>query len=194
MRPRLVPTEVERPSSGQWRTCTAVPSRERNNHGRREAVPLPPSAMPTVTGGNGAVTSQRHAHACHLPPIIDHRSKNLPPKGHAHSTCMKILKTQAAVKKIKEIMVAKPDYIGLKVGVRQKGCNGLSYTLDYATEKGKLDEVVNQDGVCVIVDRKAQLTLLGTEMDFVEDKLTSEFVFRNPNIKGTCGCGESFSI
>lgn len=58
----------------------------------------------------------------------------------------------------------------------------------------KMDEEVKQDGVTIIIDRKAQLSLLGTEMDFVESKLSSEFVFNNPNIKGTCGCGESFSI
>ena len=102
--------------------------------------------------------------------------------------------TPAAVNKIKEILSQKPDCIGLKVGVRQRGCNGLSYTLDYAKEKGKLDEEVIQDGVCVIIDKKAQLTLLGSEMDYVETKLAAEFVFNNPNIKGTCGCGESFSV
>ncbi|XP_051173696.1 iron-sulfur cluster assembly 1 homolog, mitochondrial [Leptopilina boulardi] len=113
----------------------------------------------------------------------------------------KILPTRAAlvltanaVKKIKEILRERSDCIGLKVGVKQRGCNGLSYTLDYATEKSKLDEEVIQDGVRVIIDRKAQLSLLGTEMDFVENKLSSEFVFNNPNIKGTCGCGESFSV
>ncbi|XP_015523204.1 iron-sulfur cluster assembly 1 homolog, mitochondrial isoform X1 [Neodiprion pinetum] len=102
--------------------------------------------------------------------------------------------SQNAVNKIKEILKDKNEYIGLKVGVRQRGCNGLSYTLDYATHKDKLDEEVVQDGVRVIIDRKAQLSLLGTEMDYVENKLSSEFVFNNPNIKGTCGCGESFSV
>lgn len=58
----------------------------------------------------------------------------------------------------------------------------------------KLDEEVMQDGVRILIDRKAQLSLLGTEMDFVENKLSAEFVFNNPNIKGTCGCGESFSL
>ncbi|XP_045764251.1 iron-sulfur cluster assembly 1 homolog, mitochondrial [Maniola jurtina] len=107
-----------------------------------------------------------------------------------------LILTPSAVQKVKEIMSKEEakGFIGLKVGVRQRGCNGLSYTLDYASTKGKLDEEVKQDGVTIIIDKKAQLTLLGTEMDFVEDKLAAEFVFNNPNIKGTCGCGESFSI
>lgn len=78
--------------------------------------------------------------------------------------------------------------------MKQRGCNGLSYVLDYAVAKDKMDEEVLQDGVRIIIDKKAQLSLLGTEMDFVENKLSSEFVFNNPNIKGTCGCGESFSV
>ncbi|CAH0552633.1 unnamed protein product [Brassicogethes aeneus] len=102
--------------------------------------------------------------------------------------------TPSAVSRIKTILKDKNEYIGLKIGVRQRGCNGLSYTLDYALKKEKLDEEVVQDGVKVFIDKKAQLTLLGTEMDYVENQLSSEFVFNNPNIKGTCGCGESFSV
>ncbi|CAF4673543.1 unnamed protein product, partial [Rotaria magnacalcarata] len=102
--------------------------------------------------------------------------------------------TETAVRRVKEILNARPDSIALRIGVRQRGCNGLSYTLDYAKEKKKMDEEVNQDGIKLLIDPKAQLTLLGTEMDFVQDKLASEFVFNNPNIKGTCGCGESFNV
>ncbi|XP_069618054.1 iron-sulfur cluster assembly 1 homolog, mitochondrial [Ranitomeya imitator] len=102
--------------------------------------------------------------------------------------------TPSAVNKVKQLLEEKPDHIGLKVGVRTRGCNGLSYYLEYVKAKGVSDEEVVQDGVRVFIEKKAQLTLLGTEMDYVEDKLSSEFVFNNPNIKGTCGCGESFNI
>jgi len=102
--------------------------------------------------------------------------------------------TPAAINRIKQLLEGKKEYIGLKIGVKTRGCNGLSYTLEYVSEKTAKDEEVNQDGVRVLIDQKAQLTLLGTEMDYQETKLASEFVFNNPNIKGTCGCGESFSI
>uniref|UniRef100_UPI00398F43D3 iron-sulfur cluster assembly 1 homolog, mitochondrial-like n=1 Tax=Pristiophorus japonicus TaxID=55135 RepID=UPI00398F43D3 len=105
-----------------------------------------------------------------------------------------LLLTSSAVSRIKNLLQHRPDCVGLKVGVRTRGCSGLSYVIEYATEKGKFDEEVNQDGVRVFIDQKAQLTLLGTEMDFIETKLSSEFVFNNPNIKGTCGCGESFTV
>ena len=102
--------------------------------------------------------------------------------------------TPAAVAKVKQIVEHKPNCLGLQIGVKKRGCNGLSYTLDYAMEKIKFSEEVEQDGVKVFIDSKAQLTLLGTEMDYYESKLSSEFVFNNPNITGTCGCGESFTL
>ncbi|XP_029534574.1 iron-sulfur cluster assembly 1 homolog, mitochondrial [Oncorhynchus nerka] len=102
--------------------------------------------------------------------------------------------TPSAVNRIRNLLEDKPEYLGLKVGVRTRGCNGMTYTLDFTKQKDQADEEVLQDGVRVFIEKKAQLTLLGTEMDFVESKLSSEFVFNNPNIKGTCGCGESFNI
>ncbi|EFX65762.1 hypothetical protein DAPPUDRAFT_303520 [Daphnia pulex] len=102
--------------------------------------------------------------------------------------------TPSAVNQVKKLFEGQNDYIGLKIGVKQRGCNGFSYTLDFASKKEKFDEEVLQDGVRILVDMKAQLHLLGTEMDYVENELSSEFVFNNPNIKGTCGCGESFSV
>ncbi|XP_065392295.1 iron-sulfur cluster assembly 1 homolog, mitochondrial-like [Macaca fascicularis] len=104
--------------------------------------------------------------------------------------------TPPAVNKIKQLLKDKPDkpeHLGVKVGVRTRGSNGLSYTLEYTKIKGDSDEVI-QDGIRVFIKKKAKLTLLGTEMDYVEDKLSSEFVFNNPNIKGTCGYIESFNI
>lgn len=105
-----------------------------------------------------------------------------------------LILTPSAVVRVKQLLQGKNDYVGLRIGVQQKGCNGLSYTLTYAKQKERLDEEVFQDGVKIYIDKKAQLTLLGTEMDYVKNKLSSEFVFNNPNIKGTCGCGESFSV
>ncbi|EFP11925.1 hypothetical protein CRE_21045 [Caenorhabditis remanei] len=102
--------------------------------------------------------------------------------------------TNDAVNRIRVLLAQQNDANALKIGVRQKGCNGLTYTLEYARERQKFDEEVEQDGIKVWIEPKAQLSLLGSEMDYVTDKLSSEFVFRNPNIKGTCGCGESFSI
>ncbi len=84
--------------------------------------------------------------------------------------------------------------VGLRVGVRNGGCAGMSYTLDYAESVEPLDEVIEDKGVKILIDSKAVLFLLGTEMDWKSDKLQSGFVFNNPNQVGACGCGESVSL
>lgn len=103
--------------------------------------------------------------------------------------------TDAAAKRIQALLVkrGKPS-AGIRIGVRSRGCSGLTYTLEYADEKGKLDEVVEDKGVTILIDPKATMFIIGTEMDYVEDKLQSGFTFRNPNEKGRCGCGESFHV
>ncbi len=103
--------------------------------------------------------------------------------------------TDAAAERIRALLSkrGKPS-AGIRVGVRSRGCSGLTYTLEYADEKGKFDEVVVHNGVTILIDPKATMFIIGTEMDFVEDKLQSGFTFRNPNEKGRCGCGESFHV
>ncbi len=103
--------------------------------------------------------------------------------------------TEAAAQRIQQLLEkrGKPS-VGIRVGVRSRGCSGLTYTLEYADEKGKFDEVVQANGVTILIDPKATMFILGTEMDYVEDKLQAGFTFRNPNEKGRCGCGESFHV
>jgi iron-sulfur cluster assembly protein len=103
--------------------------------------------------------------------------------------------TDAAAERVKALLAkrGKPA-VGVRVGIRTKGCSGLSYTIEYADEKGKFDEVVEQKGVTVLIDPKAVMFLLGTQMDYVEEKVKSGFTFTNPNEKARCGCGESFHV
>ena len=84
--------------------------------------------------------------------------------------------------------------VGIRIGVRSKGCSGMSYTLEFADKQEPMDEVVETGGIRLLIDPKASLFLIGTEMDYEEEKLKSGFVFKNPNEKGRCGCGESFHV
>ncbi len=103
--------------------------------------------------------------------------------------------TDAAAARVKEIMEgAEAGAIGLKVGVRNGGCAGMEYTMEYAREAGPLDEVVEDKDVKILIDPKAILFLIGTEIDFVTEKLSQRFTFRNPNQTDACGCGESVTI
>lgn len=103
--------------------------------------------------------------------------------------------TPAAAERVKALIDGrgKPT-AGIRIGVRSKGCSGMSYTLEFADAQQPLDEVVETGGVKLLIDAKASLFLIGTEMDYVEEKLKSGFVFTNPNEKGRCGCGESFHV
>jgi iron-sulfur cluster assembly protein len=103
--------------------------------------------------------------------------------------------TEAAAERVRALLAKrdKPS-VGIRVGVRSRGCSGMSYTLEYADEKGRYDEIIEERGVTILIDPKATMFLIGTEMDYVEDKLQAGFTFKNPNEKGRCGCGESFHV
>jgi iron-sulfur cluster assembly protein len=103
--------------------------------------------------------------------------------------------TDAAAERVREIMSATDKPIaGLRVGVKNGGCAGMSYTMEMAEEVAPFDEVIEDKGVRVLIDPKAILFLLGTQMDFQTTKLSSGFVFNNPNQTSACGCGESVAI
>lgn len=107
--------------------------------------------------------------------------------------------TDAAAARIREIMAqsggeGEAPAIGLRVGVKKGGCAGMEYTFEVARETAKGDEVVTEKGATVVVDAKAVLFLLGTELDFRTDRFSSTFVFNNPNQVSACGCGESVEI
>jgi iron-sulfur cluster assembly protein len=119
-----------------------------------------------------------------------------PPKRAPRVRPPPITVTEAAVERVRALLDkrGKPSF-GVRVGVRTRGCSGMTYTLEYADDKGPADEVVEPAlDVKILIDPKASMFVFGTEMDFVEEKLQSGFVFRNPNEKGRCGCGESFHI
>jgi iron-sulfur cluster assembly protein len=103
--------------------------------------------------------------------------------------------TPVAAERVKALIDGrgKPT-VGIRIGVRSKGCSGLSYTLEFADKQEPLDEVIDTQGIKLLIDAKASLFLIGTEMDYEEEKLKSGFVFKNPNEKGRCGCGESFHV
>ncbi len=102
--------------------------------------------------------------------------------------------TDAAAARVRAILEANPEALGLRIGVKKGGCAGMEYTMSVASAKGPHDEVVEDQGAVLLIEPSAIMYLLGTEMDYKSDKLASQFVFNNPNQKGACGCGESVSL
>jgi len=103
--------------------------------------------------------------------------------------------SDAAAERVREIMDrAEKPYAGLRVGEKNGGCAGSEYVLEYAEAAGPIDEVVEEKGVTILIDPKAVLFLIGTEIDYEVTRLSSKFVFRNPNQTDACGCGESVTI
>lgn len=103
--------------------------------------------------------------------------------------------TNSAAERVKAIMASKDDVIeGIRIGLKNAGCAGMEYTMEYATDRAPLDEVVTDKGVTILIDSKALLFLIGTVMDYEEGKMSSGFIFNNPNQTDACGCGESVTL
>ncbi len=107
---------------------------------------------------------------------------------------MSISLTPTAADRVRSFIADQGKGVGLRLGVKKTGCNGFAYVVNYADTIGADDEVFEDQGVKVVVDRESLRLLDGTEIDFVRHGLNEAFRFRNPNVKGECGCGESFSV
>ena len=107
---------------------------------------------------------------------------------------MAISLTNSAATRVRSFLQKRGRGVGLRIGVRKSGCSGYAYTIDYADAIDADDVVFDRDGIKVIIDPKSLSLIDGTEVDFVKDGLNEAFKFRNPNVKGECGCGESFTV
>ncbi|KAI1322107.1 hypothetical protein F5Y16DRAFT_387589 [Xylariaceae sp. FL0255] len=155
----------------------------------------PPAQPPAQTRTPPASTSQAQTSTV-VPEQEAQKSKPVPAappkrKFKPRKAAMKL--TPTAVEHLRQLL-DQPEPKLIKVSVRNRGCSGLAYHLEYVDKPGAFDEEVEQDGVKVLIDSKALFSIIGSEMDWVEDKLNQRFIFRNPNIKEECGCGESFMV
>ncbi len=107
---------------------------------------------------------------------------------------MAISLTEPAVSRVKHFLANRGSGIGVRVGVTTTGCSGLAYLIEFVDEVNPDDEIIEQDSVLIVVDKKSSVYLDGTEVDFVREGLNEGFQFNNPNQKGACGCGESFTV
>ena len=107
---------------------------------------------------------------------------------------MNIQLTPAARERMQNFLASKPEAAGVRFGVRKTGCSGYAYVVEIADQVDEGDRVIEQDGIKLVVDRKSIPFVDGTEIDYARQGLNSSFVFRNPNVTGECGCGESFTV
>lgn len=144
------------------------------------AIQAPEPALPKITNNDKASTAS---------------SKDTPKKPRRTLRPRKALitLTASAVEHLQGLL-QQPEPKLIRIGVQNRGCSGLTYNLEYVTQPGKFDEKIEQNGVTVYIDSKALFSIVGSEMDWLDDKLSSRFIFKNPNSKGTCGCGESFMV
>lgn len=107
---------------------------------------------------------------------------------------MAITLSETAANRVQKFLVSRGKGVGLRLGVKTTGCSGLAYVLEFVDEVGEDDEIFVNRGVTVIIDKKSLVYLDGTELDYTKEGLNEGFKFQNPNVKGECGCGESFNV
>ena len=172
----------------------AAPGGAAASFSTRPALPTPATAALGPPGARAPSSarlaerafSTRPAPAATAPPTAKKKRRALPAP---------LTITPAAAERINDLCASKPEVLGVLLGVKRRGCNGMSYTLNYAEEPPPKDhEKVEADGATVWVEPPALFHIVGTVMDFEESALETGFTFTNPNEKGRCGCGESFNV
>jgi len=153
--------------------------------------PALPNSPPTVVPNRQSISPDASTPQTAAPPPPAPKLEK--PRPTLRSTKAALSITPAAVSRLRNLLNGPTPQL-IRIGVRSKGCAGLSYHLEYVDKPGKFDEVVTQDNIRVLIDSKALFSIIGSEMDWKEDQLSSKFVFTNPNIKDACGCGESFNV
>lgn len=153
------------------------------------ALPQEPTPTPSQPEKSAASISEAAAQQ----PQAVKPTKPLRPRRYNFGARKATIKlSPSAVSHLRELLEL-PEPKLIRIGTKAKGCSGLAYHLEYVDAPSALDEQVEQDGVKVLIDNKALLNIIGSEMDWLEDKLNERFIFKNPNITEQCGCGESFS-
>ncbi|ODN92713.1 iron-sulfur cluster assembly protein [Cryptococcus wingfieldii CBS 7118] len=156
-----------------------------------------------MSGGNGkGGVKEMHVAPTPTPPAapapkVQPKASERPPRrtGNLRGKKAPITMTPAAIEHLRALVSSPTEPRLLRIGVKTRGCAGMAYHLDYVPPPGgKFDEVVEQDGVRVLIDSKALFSIIGSRMDWRDTRLSAGFVFDNPNVVDTCGCGESFNI
>jgi len=165
----------------------------RNNHISPRLPDQPPVTVPVerIPSSSSSISADAAAPQTAAPPPPLPKAERRRPTIRATKAALTL--TPAAVSRLRSLLNGPTPQL-IRIGVRNKGCAGLSYHLDYVDKPGKFDEVVAQEDVRVLIDSKALFSIIGSEMDWHESALSSKFVFKNPNIKDACGCGESFNV
>ncbi|KAL5343739.1 hypothetical protein BJX70DRAFT_353411 [Aspergillus crustosus] len=157
----------------------------------REPLQRPPDAENTSPKTTASEAETQRSKPVESTPATAKAPEKPRRKLRPRKAAMKL--TPLAIEQLRTLL-SQPEPKLIRVGVKNRGCSGLAYHLEYVEKPGTFDEVVEQDGVKVLIDSKALFSIIGSEMDWQEDKLSARFVFRNPNIKEECGCGESFMV
>ncbi|GAA6018252.1 hypothetical protein JCM10207_002885 [Rhodosporidiobolus poonsookiae] len=186
VRSSLRPTALRLPPTPGCPACAAL--RHPVPSSSRLVSTFPPVRAPILDQ-----TPNPSVHPAPIPPAAAQKLKETARRRVARPRKAALSLSPGAVERIRGLLDS-PEPKLIRVGVRNKGCAGMSYHLEYVDKPDKFDEVVEQDGVKVVIDSKALFSIIGSEMDWQEDALQARFVFNNPNIKDACGCGESFIV